>query len=153
MKEIKLHGGYIAMVDDEDYDTLNKYNWHRSHYGYAERREGGIIKMHKQILGFPELETDHIDGNGLNNQKSNLRICSHADNMRNQKKKKCGLSRYKGVSLNHKWNKTNNYRVSIMKNYKRYHIGYFKTEKEAAVAYNDAAIKYFGEFARLNIID
>ena len=93
---------------------------------------------------------DHIDGNSLNNQKNNLRICTQSQNCSNQKIGKSNTSGYKGVSYNKGQGK---YNSRIRFNKKLIHLGYFVNLKDAARAYNEAAVKYHGEFANLNKID
>ncbi len=168
MKLIPLTLGKFAMVDDEDYEWLNQWKWHahynrHGHYPYAQRvfivnkkltwRWRGnqqIIFMHRVILNTPAgLFTDHIDRNTLNNQRKNLRICSTSQNSMNSKMKKNNTSGFKGVDF-HKRNKR--WRVTIQLNEKRYFIGNFKNKIEAAQSYNEAALKYHGEFACLNSI-
>lgn len=107
--------------------------------------------MHQLILFSPKpLEIDHVDGNGLNNQRMNLRICTHLQNTMNRKKSKGKSSVFKGVV----WNKEkNNWRARIRVNKKLIHLGYFFIEAEAAKIYNIAAVKYFKEFARLNKVE
>lgn len=160
MKKIKLTRGIFAMVDDEDYDAINKHKWHAAKTSigtfYARRNstkneseKRKTIRMHNQITGFKML--DHIDGNGLNNQKSNLRECTHSQNMSNRKSyNKTGL---KGVSFNKTINGVDYYHARIKHNGKEYYLGYSSSPKECARMYNDAAVKYFGEFACLNKID
>ncbi len=165
MKEIKLSQGKVALVDDEDYEMLNKYKWY-AHYKksgdsfYARRtikftKGCGKIEMHRQIMNTPKgMHTDHINHDTLNNQKSNLRICSPSENARNrgsqsvQKKKKCA-SQYKGVCRSTQINK---WQSQIQCNKKHIHIGTFTNEEDAARAYNDKATELFGEFAVLNEI-
>lgn len=102
--------------------------------------------MHHFVFGKRVL-LDHIDGNGLNNQKSNLRECTYSQNGANRRKNTKTLGRFKGVSfLRGKWMA----RLQVMK--KRLYLGYFTEEIEAAKAYNDAAVKHFGEFAHINQI-
>jgi len=96
-----------------------------------------------------DMETDHRDGNGLNNQRENLRICTRQQNSQNGLAHKDSSSQFKGVSLKkgrHKWV------ACIMQNGKLAHLGYFDNEIEAAKTYNTKAKELFGEFAKLNII-
>jgi len=154
MKEIPLTQGQIALVDDEDYENLIQYKWqaqiNRKKDAYYVVRTGGI-NMAQQILGYyGRMLIDHKDGNPLNNQRNNLRLCTNQYNQMNRKPNKNSLSRFKGITLNrydHRWH------VRIVHNKKRISLGEYTTEKEAALAYNEAAIKYFGEFARLNVIE
>lgn len=156
MKEIPLTQGRSALVDDEDYQYLIQFNWHASRYGniYYAKRIGWVngkrtsIRMHREIMGLIESKNlcDHIDGNGLNNQKVNLRIANYFQNNRNRRPQSNTTSRYKGVSRHRLgWQ----CRIThANKNTK--HIGYFKTEEEAAIAYNKEAQNLFGGFAWLN---
>jgi hypothetical protein len=104
--------------------------------------------MHRQIMNAPEgLLVDHIDGNGLNNQKNNLRLCSSAQNARNRRPTSKPYSKYKGVS----WHKRNKkWEVRIAKSGKSTYLGTFEDELEAALAYDRKAEELFGEFAYLN---
>lgn len=157
MKQIKLSRGLVALVDDKDYDRLSEYSWNATVCSngavYAARtvRLGAKkknIRMHRVILGIvsPKVEVDHKDGNTLNNQRRNLRLCSHKQNMANMKKRRTrSTSQFKGVSL-HKHSGL--WRATI----RFTHLGYFKTEKEAAQAYNSAAGHVFGVHARVNVI-
>lgn len=155
MKEIKLTQGQIAFVDDEDYDFLMKWKWfadkgHTTFYARA-RHKGKHIKLHRIILGVtnPEVHVDHKDHNGLNNCKSNLRIATRSQNKINQRKLPNKSSQFIGVSYSKREGKWYGY---IKGNGKRQHLGLFKDEKSAALAYNEAAKKYYGEFATLNQI-
>ncbi|MDX9913919.1 MAG: HNH endonuclease [Candidatus Moranbacteria bacterium] len=163
MKEIKLGTkNLFAQVDDEDYDFLMQWKWyackHRYTYYaraiiYTERKETRI-RMHRMIMGFPSLQIDHKDRNGLNNQKSNLRLCSHGQNQMNRKSS--GRSRYLGVNFNKRIHKGKVYeyiRANIKVGEKILSLGNFPTEEDAAIAYNNAAQKYHREFAKLNIIE
>src|ERR1700722_4389868 len=111
-KEIVLSKGKVALVDDDDFDRISQHKWYCNHYGYAIRksfndkipdylkpgyksiRESGkirwvaVIWLHREILNLRDnkIEVDHIDGDPLNNQRSNLRVCSHRQNNRNKKK-------------------------------------------------------------------
>jgi len=156
MREIKLTQGKVALVDDEDYERLNRYRWcafRNLNTYYASRSISGsaTISMHRQILSVsPGKEIDHKDGNGLNNQKDNLRSCTHSQNCANQRSQVNVSSKFKGVfweTGRRKWN------ASIGVAGQRMHLGRFKTEKAAALVYNVAAINHFGEFARLNIVN
>lgn len=158
MKKIPLTQGKFALVDDADFDWLSQWGWHattkkNSHIFYAsriERRSGkqGTVLMHREILtltGAPEV--DHRDGDGLNNRRKNLRPATHQQNLANQRIRKGGTSRFKGVCWSERYNK---WRVTIKKNYRQLYLGRFSDEIEAARAYDAAALKHFGEFARIN---
>jgi len=155
MKEIKLSGGLVALIDDEDYEKISKFKWnaHKSNAKtYIARRTIWInkrsyeISMHRLIMDAPKgMEVDHIDHNGLNNQKSNLRICTQAQNSRNRSA--YGRVKYLGVAY---CSSGRCIRARIYSNGKNIELGSFKTEEEAAMAYDEAAKKYHGEFANLN---
>lgn len=156
MKEIELTQGRVALVDDEDFEELNRFKWfaHRWRHGwYAKRNlqrvEGKrpFLSMHCQIMGkISGLEMDHRDGNGLNNQKDNLRFATRSQNMANRKPSPKS-SKYKGVS----WDTNKKKWVSCLrKNKISRHLGYFLNEINAALAYDEAARKYHGEFAKTN---
>lgn len=162
MKEIKLTQGKFTQVDDEDYDYLKQFKWIATNPGgniyYAVRKQkmengkrGRNIRMHREILGItdPRINGDHKDHNGLNNQRYNLRVATPAQNRANSRPVKNSSSKYLGVY----WNKAaRKWRAKIKKDYKGIYLGSFTNEIDAAKAYNDAAIKFHGEFANLNII-
>ena len=154
MKYIKLTQGKITKVDDDTYLWASKFNWCVNFMsgGYYVIRSVGRthIRLHREIIGAKKGEiVDHINGNTLDNRKENLRICTHKNNMQNQKTPKNNKSEYKGVY----WVKENkNWRARIQVNGKKVSLGCYKNKEDAAKAYNEAAIKYFGEFARINII-
>jgi len=134
---------------------VNKYIWSfAKRYsgtgkGYARGTVNGKrVKMHRYLMNFPRgLVIDHIDGNGLNNCKANLRLCTQAENARNVPARPGTTSKYKGV---HKIKESNTWRAAISVNHKRKHLGVFDDEIEAAKAYDSVARKYHGEFAYLN---
>lgn len=138
-------------VDDEDFDYLNQYRWCLCNkYAFRKQTINGKernIYMHTELMGFPEkLDVDHIDGDKLNNQRSNLRIATRSQNNGNRGSHKGSSSKYRGVSYEKQTGKW----VAQISSKK---IGRFVSEEDAALAYNEAAIKYFGEFAYLNVID
>jgi hypothetical protein len=103
--------------------------------------------MHREIMNPPEgLVVDHIDHNGLNNRKSNLRICTRSQNQCNQYRFD-GKSKYKGVAW---FKRTRKWTAAVCLRGKRYRLGYFEREIDAAMAYDKAAKKYHREFACLN---
>ena len=158
MKRIPLTQGKFAIVDDVDFDWLNQYKWY-SHidrsknifYVNRGRRWGKrmiTILMHRLIMNpIKGMFIDHINGNGLDNRRSNLRICTRSQNGMNRKMQNNNTSGYKGVI----WSKSaKKWQVQIIFNKKRIHLGYFKIKKEGALAYNEASLKYFGKFAYIN---
>ena len=158
MKKIQLTKGYEALVDDEDFERINKHKWHaRSNriHGlvYAARSAGKTPDrkthwMHREIMNTQDgMETDHINRDGLDNRKSNLRVCTRSQNARNAKRRVTNTSGHKGVS----WDKERKkWHAEIMINYKKIHLGRFDTVEEAAAAYDQAAEKYHKDFARTN---
>ena len=149
------------MVSVEDYEWLNQFKWHvhegKNGNNYALTKSvklgKGTVKMHRVIMKItdPKVFIDHIDGDGLNNQRDNLRIATSSENGANRKcNKESTSSKYKGVSINN--SRGNIYwRAACRKDYKVYAI-YCTNEIEAAIAYNVMALGLHGEFARLNEI-
>lgn len=156
VKIIKLSSGRDCLVDDEDYDWLSKTKWSDDSNGYAIRRKykskrNTTEKMHRLILGAKPGEiVDHINGNPSDNRRCNLRIVSDKQNARNTKTYSTNKTGYKGVAV---VKCSRRYSAQITVNYRKIHLGMFDCPKDAAKAYNEAAIKHFGEFARLNDID
>lgn len=151
MREVSLsRGKAVALVDDEDYDRIAAHRWHRKTtdgYAYAVRwtpDRTRRIRMHREVLRaeWPVL-IDHANGNPLDNRKENLRICTFADNARNSRALRG--QRVKGVQL-----LNGRFRARIRIDGHLTHIGSFATEWEAALAYDAAARKHFGEFACVN---
>jgi len=159
MKQIPLTQGKFALVDDEDFEYLNQFKWYaikcdKTYYVCRkvydkETKKGKNLLMHRFVLGLtdPKIQGDHIDWNGLNNQRYNLRICSCAQNQRNKKARKGGSSKYIGVH----WHKGGNkWQSRIKMDGNHISLGLFTDEIEAAKAYDKAAKFYHGEFASLN---
>ena len=151
MKEVRLIQGQIALVDEEDYELVNPFRWHIFNVhrcSYAVTNNG--ILMHRLILGVSKGKmVDHKDNNGLNNQKDNLRECTHSQNGANRNPSKKGTSKYLGVC----WAKDRSkWMAQITHKQNRYKLGSFINEIDAAKAYNKKAIELHGEFARPNII-
>lgn len=156
-KEIPLTQGRVALVSDCDFERLSQWPWYYGR-GYAirgRRKADGpgsrLIWMHRVILGdIPEgLESDHIDRNGLNNQRSNLRLATSSQNHVNSKLQSNNTSGYRGVSWEERYGK---WRGQIGVKGRQLFLGYFDDIIGAARAYNQAALEHFGEFAVLNPI-
>lgn len=157
MREIALSNGGVALVDDE-FAHLDAWTWRRSMRGYAVRMirmpgrgkyQLATLSMHHCITGEPlgGFEVDHINGDQLNNQRSNLRIVTRAQNMWNTRKRSGMSSRYKGVS----WKSSHKqWYARIQVHGEMMHLGLYRTEQAAALAYDFAARTHYGEFARLN---
>lgn len=152
MKFIKLTKGYETIIDNEDYAELSKYKWCacvKPNRVYAQRRnsENKIVYMHRQIMKYPKKAIDHINRNGLDNRKINLREASRSENGQNCGPRKRKHGKYKGTEK-----AGNRWQARIRVNWKRISLGMFKTEEEAALAYNRAALKFFGDSAFINNI-
>jgi hypothetical protein len=173
MKEVVLTQGFKCLVDDRDYDMVSEFKWHvlnnkKANTKYAVRMETVSINphiqktifMHRVIMGVTDPKTcvDHINGDGLDT-RSNLRLSNKSQNGANRKPKKGGSSKYLGVckmetvfngkyyvKLKKPWH------AQIRENGKIHNLGRYSKEEDAAMAYNEAAKKYHGEFARLNIL-
>lgn len=158
MPYIPLNHSKYAVIDDEDFDIIAYHKWY-FHKGYAVRTQKvngkkKMIYMHRRIMKPPaDMVVDHINGNGLDNRRNNLRVCTRGENVRNmrrtQSRKKAERhSRFKGVywvEQSQKWV------AQIRVNKKQVHLGYFENEEDAARTYDMAAQHYFGKFACTNI--
>ena len=158
MKEIPLTRGMVALVDDDDFERIAKYRW------YAHRNSSGIvyaratikdsngrnkrIRMHRLVLNECAPLIDHVNGNGLDNRKQNLRLASNSQNLGNSRKGfGQGSSKYRGVH----WDRMARFwRACISIKNRTKWLGTFPSEIEAATAYDLAAKEHFGDFARLN---
>lgn len=166
MKQILLSQEKVTLVDDEDYEYLNQWKWYTlkdsnglTYYAvrntYDEKGNRYTMRMHRLLLGVTDSKilVDHKDHDGLNNQRSNIRIATASQNTMNTSP--YGTSKYLGVSVFNvkRGNKTYQYwRARIKLDDKSIFLGQSKDETKAAILYNIAAKKYFGEFANLNII-
>ncbi len=156
MKKIKSNRGISILVDDEDFESLAKYNWHITAAGYARTRDKCTHRtMHSMLIECPPgFVRDHKDRNKLNNQKKNLRIISNQQNCQNRSVRGRCTSKYKGVSKHSVTQKKKGLVItwvaSIMANGIKYPNKTFKTEIDAARHYNKMAKKLHGKFAVLN---
>lgn len=148
IRYIPLTRGLHAIVDADDYEWLSQYKWYAGSPKsagkmYARRYSpDGVVLMHRQIMNPPKgMVVDHINGNGLDNRRCNLRICTQAENTRNRRKPSCGQSRFIGVSpCGHKWQAT----------VKGHYLGLFGDEVDAAKARDRKALELYGPHAWLN---
>ena len=158
MKEITLTKGMVTIVDDEDFDFLYQFKWcaHKGRNTYyaarnSSRKDGPrkLILMHNVIAGDlpPGFVRDHKDGNGLNNQRNNIRTCTAQQNQMNSRpRKNTSSTGFRGVSH---FKRDNKWEAYINLNGKRRHLGLFPTKEDAARAYNNAAKELYGEYANL----
>lgn len=160
MKKIPLTQGKFAKVDDSDFEWLSQWRWCAIKWGNTfaairnrardNKGKQGTVYMHRMVMGLKKgqnLQTDHINHNGLDNQRKNLRKCTAQQNQWNYTKPSNKSSIYKGVCKH----KSGGWTAYINKNKIHRYLGYYRTEKEAATAYNTAALKLFGEYAKINI--
>lgn len=150
--EIPFSDGSTFIVSEEDVDYVKQFTWTKMTNGYVSRRtprpEPTSLYLHREILDAPEgMSVDHINGNKLDNRRSNLRLCNMSQNIANTSVRINSQSGLKGVYY---FKRDGTWQAQITVNYKRIHLGYFKTPNEAATAYDKAAKEHFGEFARLN---
>lgn len=153
MREIQLTQGKVAIVDDEDFESLNQFKWcafkHRNTY-YAARNiivgdRWKTLLMHREIMEATKgVQVDHRNGDGLFNCKKNLRHCTNQENQRNRHSQKNNKLHIKGV----RWCKSaSKFKSQIGIGGKTIHLGYFNVLGDADSAYRIAEEKYFGEFA------
>lgn len=157
MKSIPLGNpnlGLFAVIDDEDFERINRYKWDiiRAPYTmYARRRiqinlKRTTILMHREIMNADDgVLIDHKNGNGLCNSKTNLRVVTHAQNMQNRQLDRRNQSGCTGVCW---YPQKNKWQVSIMAEGKRKHLGHFANLEDAIAARRAAEAKYYGDFAR-----
>jgi hypothetical protein len=166
MKEIQITQGKVALVDDEDFNWLSEHKWcalnlakknqtPRWYVVYSRAIPGGghngkkeLVYMHRLIMGIAKGDSkkiDHKDHDPFNNQKNNLRVCDHSQNMRNRSSH--GSSKYLGVSWD---NSSNKWRAQITSYGNSKFLGCFVIEEDAAKCYNEYAERLHGEFANLN---
>lgn len=157
MKKILAKQNHFILVDEEDYELLKSFKWrilkgNTTFYAQTDIRLNGYTKtvyMHRIITGdISGFDVDHIDGNGLNNQKNNLRVCTRQQNQMNRKKSTGKTSKYKGVYMK---KRDGFFYATIKINKKPIWIGSYKTEQEAALAYDIKAKELFGDYAKLNM--
>lgn len=149
---IDLGRGMYALADAADAEALSSHKWTAqkssgSNLVYAVcKQDGRRIFMHRYLLSpRSDLSVDHVNGDGLDNRRENIRICSHAENMRNRRHSRRAACAYKGVCRNRR-----KYRAQIRHEGVKYHLGVFDDQESAAKAYDIAAIRLHGEFARTN---
>jgi len=141
--------GYEVIISACDAERVMAHKWYRignvdNYYYFAHKSNYRHIRLHRFIMNCPEgMQVDHINHNTLDNRRSNLRICTHTENIRNQKISQKNKSGYKGVV----WHKRQKKWSSMIRvNCKRIHLGCFDTPEEAYAAYCEASKKYHGEF-------
>jgi hypothetical protein len=155
MKEIKLTHGKVALIDDDDFEIVKQYKWYAMNtngidewYAAMSIKENGkfrITTLHQLIMGRKLI--DHIDHNGLNCQKNNMRFCTTYQNNWNSRPKINSKCKYKGVNP---YGNKKMYISKIMAKGIQYNLGIYDNEIDAAKAYNKKAIELFGEFAYIN---
>ena len=155
--QIELTQGKVAIIDEADWPLVNGFRWYAvkdRNVWYAQantsRKEGPrrTVRMHRLLLGLTDrrIYTDHINGNGLDNSRSNLRVCFSSENQRNRGAQVNNTSGYKGVSRRAY---RGDWQAQIWAKGKNRHLGYFKTPEEAHQAYCRAALEMHGEFANV----
>lgn len=154
MREITIDKKYRVLVDDADYELVSGFRWSvligKNGYPYAMRWVSSKpVLMHRFLLSTPKgMVVDHINGNGLDNRRENIRICSHTENMRNRRINRNNTTGFKGVSVS--LGRKKKYQASLERFGKKITFGYFEKLEDAARAYDIGARMYFGDFARTN---
>jgi hypothetical protein len=149
-KDSKINSLDFFLFDEEDRDSLLSFKWSINSQGYVTSSLNRYpILVHRFILGLNYKDgniVDHINGNKLDNRKINLRLCNNFENLRNQKKHKDGVMKYKGIYKT----KSGRFASQIWHDNRKIHLGCYDTEEEAGLAYNYAAKKFFNLFANIN---
>lgn len=150
MTAINLVTGGEALIDDQDVELVSRHRWWQSsnpEYRYAESDDG--LLMHRLILGVTEtaVHVDHVNHDGLDNRRVNLRLCNHTQNQGNARRRRDNSSGFRGVSWSRQSGK---YKAQIRDNKVKTYLGSYATAEEAALAYDVAARRIFGEFANPN---
>lgn len=157
MRKIKLTQGKFALIDEIDFELVSQFKWYyfkrkdrKNEYALTSIIKDGkrtTIRLHCLIMNSPKnILIDHKNGNGLDNRRENLRLASNQQNQQNSQISKANKTGFKGVSIH----PSGKYQSSIRANNKDIYLGLFADPKEAAQVYDNAAKKYFGEFAKLN---
>lgn len=156
MKKILLTKGKFAIVDDEDVVLVSQYNWFASRcWGGSDKYRAGTtingkkVLMHRMLLGYPDSDIDHKNGDALDNRRHNLRLCTGTQNQGNVSARSSSKSGYKGVYYRQRPNFC--WEAQLQYRYHRYFLGIFETVEEAVTAYGLHAIAAFGEFARISV--
>lgn len=160
MQKINLKNGKSILVDDDDFERVKDFRWHfqpptggeNGGKARATAWRSKKIYMHHMIVGQPvdrRMSVDHVNGNGLDNRKENLRFATARQQRQNSAIRRDNVSGFKGIRFRRDRRK---FVSTLMLDGKRINLGEFNTAIEAAVAYNEAAIKFFGKFARVNIL-
>lgn len=152
MKTIQLTQGQVTIVDDDDFESVSKYKW------YAQRRRNTFyavrhiksgdkyinLQLHRFLMN-PKtgMCVDHRDCNGLNNQRMNLRVCTHAENTRNLRHKRKNAAKYRGIYMS----SSGKYIAKVRFNYKQYNSRSFPTSDEAITAHREMIRSLHGEFS------
>lgn len=156
-REVRLHSGEVTLIDEDDWPAVSGYSWladrrRRTTYAYAHVRvSAGVwvnLKLHRLILAAPDgYEVDHINHDGLDNRRANLRICSPSQNRGNARIRSTNTTGFKGVS---KPRNNPKFLASITVDGRSQYLGSFATAEEAARAYDASALQKWGVYAHLN---